>query len=327
MHFNLKVLNLLHSLCDHSSNTPDIFRASGYEVAVVEPVIELPGGRVCKPECILAAAASGDCICFESKSGTGNSVDQIERYGALTLNRIRGAALTTDPSKLRTLNKVLVCQTEAAQRQVEQLDAAGSDLCVITYDAASGPLKIVRGSLSSTVLNTALHNGLIVPWPPEPSDFISFDCDSTDVEIAVELAPQLRSQALRRRKSFTCFDICKEAIRYWPLLHNAHKQAIETRIEKVLENLLVVGFPGQFEIVARRGNKFDIEVTADALRAAQRDYAHYSRRLLNMEAEALEELQKKLDLERADGQQPLFAGTVLPPPKASKRGKRKPLSN
>jgi len=205
---------------------------------------------------------------------------------------------------------------------MEQLEARKSNLGIISYLPEAGTLKLERGDLPHEGLNRALKAGLTIPWPPAPHDYIPFDCDSDDVEIALAVTTSIASQALRRRKSFTPPDICRDAIRYWDVIHNKHRKALAARIERVIENLLLVGYTGQFEIVSKT-HTFAVEVTASAMRASRQDPNGYARKLMSMGKIAIEEMKQKLDREQREGELPLFKGTVLPPVRRSTRRRRR----
>jgi hypothetical protein len=213
VHFNLKILNLLLSISDASSDTPDVFRARGYQVEVVEPVIELSDGHICNPECLLVSRQLKGTIAVESKSGTGSSEDQLDRYEKLDKRDLLKAGLWEIKDALATVDKLFICPAEDAERQIDQLNKVNSSFSVLAYESVDGLLQLMRGNLSDSGLNSALRAGISVPWPPSPHDYIPFDANSSDIEIAVAIAPSMTAHALRRRKSFTSYDVCRDAIR------------------------------------------------------------------------------------------------------------------
>jgi hypothetical protein len=315
VHFNLKVLNLLHSLCDHASDTLGTFRAHGYAVEIVEPIIELKGGGTCNPECILASARAQNSWIVESKSGTGSSEDQIRRYEAMQSGDLLAfaAKLWIAKEAFASVDRVYICLPLDAPRQIEQLEILGSSFCVVTYDPQGGRLKLVRGTLTNAALQSALIEGLVVPWPPSPHDYIPFDGNSSDMEIAAAIAPAITAHVLRRRPTFSTYDICRDAIRYWDVLQPTQKTALSTRIERVIENLVIIGFPGQFQVASKGKKRLVVNVTANAARAVQTDYGKAARRLKKMEFEALQALEQKLTAEEKEGEMSLFKDTILPP--------------
>lgn len=318
MHFNLKILNLLHSLCDATSNTPDLFRRSGYEVHVVEPQFKLANGRDCNPECILASSKAGHCVVVESKSGGSSSADQLQRYDTLTTSDLAGAGLDLPKTALKTADVVMFVPVDQSAAHIAHLDRLGSSLAVVAYDPDGGSLALFRGTLQCHQLQSSLASGLKVQWPPTPYDYIPFDAVSTDPEIASAIVNSIIAQALNRRRSFELPDICRDAIRYWDVLHHQQKKALRKRIERVVENLLTVGFPGQFQFKNTKGG-FAVLVSPAAQKSASIDRNAFARRLQTMSEEALIAMQRKLDQETERGETSLFKDVVLPPLKNRRR--------
>ena len=128
------------------------------------------------------------------------------------------------------------------------------------------------------------------------------------------------AQALGRRKSFQLVDICRDAIRFWDVLHHEQKKTLSKRIERVVENLLMVGFAGMFVLKNKR-RSFFVEIAPAAQRAALADRNAFARRLNTMADEALVEMERKLQAEAERGDKPLFKGIVLPPLKRRRQRK------
>ena len=295
-----------------------LFRDAGYAVHVVEPHFKLANDRECNPECILTSSKWSHSIAIESKSGAGSSDDQLQRYQTLTTGDLAGAGLDIPKAALKAIDVLMIVPHDQYNGHLTHQDSIQSKLPIIAYDPDGGVFQLRRGKLQSEILNAGLELGLTVIWPPAPHDYIPFDADSTDLEIASAIVNSIVAQALGRRRSFQLIEICRDAIRFWDVLHPQQKKRLSKRIERVVENLLLVGFAGQFQFKNQKGG-FTVEVTPAAQRAASADRNAFARRMNAMAEDALSAMGKKLQEEMDRGEKPLFKGTVLPPLKRRRR--------
>lgn len=285
---------------------------------MVEPTITLSGKRECTPECLLVSSKVASTIAVESKSGGCNSEDQIQRYDSLRASDLAAAALDIPKPALANVAVVLIAPMNEIQRHVDQLSRLKSQIAAIGYDSIGGRFQLKRGTTGVSRLDEQLRGGICIAWPPTPCDYIPFDGQSTDIEVASAVVNGLMAQALARRKRVELAEICRESVRYWHALDPRHKTKLGKKIARAVEHLCVMGFAGQFEIATKKRG-FAVDITAQARRAAGDDLNAYARRLRTMAENALTEIQRKLDEEQKQGEVGLFKGTMLPPQKRKSR--------
>jgi hypothetical protein len=262
-------------------------------------------------------------ILIESKGGTGNSGDQIARYDAVSVNQILGAGLDFRKPQVKSVDVILTCEPRHVERQIATLDALKSRMVVVSYDADEGTMQLRRGRLTNDVLNRGLTTGISVPWPPTPSDYIPFDCNSSDIEIAEVILPTVIAFATKRRKTFDSNDVCRNATPYWSILHPGQKKALARRVDSIVQSLVTLDFHGQFAFSRKsKRNHLVIEVTPMAMTAARKEASNYARRMLKWQDEVLVELTRLKEAEAKSGPRSLFPEVIVPLDKPRKVRKK-----
>ena len=240
----------------------------------------------------------------------------------MSVNDLLGASLDIPKAAIKAVEPVIVVPGQHADGHVKHLDDLASDVPIISYDPDGGCFRLRRGKLRCAEVHSGLTTGLNIKWPPIPHDYIPFDTNSTDIEIANAIVNSIVAQALARRKKAASIDICRDAIRYWDVLSPQQKQCLSERVTRVLEDLVMVGFAEEFEVKSKKKAVW-IEVTAAATRAAMADQSLFARRLNTKASEAVDALERKLrnEAERGETGGGLFKDAPLPP-LSGKRRKR-----
>lgn len=230
---HLDLVNLTIAFCNRVQGVEPVLAKLGYSVRSVEFSFQNTAGQSVKPDVILSCYSLNDALLFDCKSGKDPKIEQLKRYqGVIRDDLIERAFVQSSSRGDLSFDTTVFCVDEYFGPIKDAMESEGFVFPILAL--CSDSVKLKANHFGRQEVDIAFSNGVTVDRNAIPGEFVPFDDESEDWEIAERVIPKIIEYMHQNRAHFSISALASDVIRMWDMFFPSERSRFKKQISNVV---------------------------------------------------------------------------------------------